>query len=403
MLHENVIYVAGKKNDVTVEVAFQYNTSYNETLITFANNINTIEGGTHETGFKNALTKILNDYGRRFNHLKADDKNLSGEDAREGICAIVSVKLPEAQFEGQTKSKLGNAEIRPLVEALMQEKLSEYLEENPSVAKIIIEKAIQASRAREAARKARELTRRKNALDSTSLPGKLADCSEKDPSKCELFLVEGDSAGGSAKVGRNRETQAILALWGKMLNVEKSRIDKVYSNEKLLPIILSLGANIGSDFDAEKLRYHKVIIMADADVDGSHIRMLLMTFFFRYMRPLIERGYLYLAQPPLYKVTKGKEEFYVVNDEELAKELAARGWSKGDSKLNIQRFKGLGEINPEELGKTTMDPKTRTILQVTLKDAAEANEIFSDLMGEKVEPRKDFIYENAKFVVNLDI
>ena len=403
VLHKEPIYISGEKEGSFVEVAMQYNDSYVENIYSYANNICTHEGGTHLTGFRTALSKVFNDYAKSHNIIKEGDKNLAGEDVREGLTAIISVKLHNPQFEGQTKEKLGNSEIRWYIESIMGEKLKEFLEENPALAKEIFEKCLTAARAREAARKARELTRRKNALDSTSLPGKLADCSEKDPSKCELFLVEGDSAGGSAKVGRNRETQAILALWGKMLNVEKSRIDKVYSNEKLLPIILSLGANIGSDFDAEKLRYHKVIIMADADVDGSHIRMLLMTFFFRYMRPLIERGYLYLAQPPLYKVTKGKEEFYVVNDEELAKELAARGWSKGDSKLNIQRFKGLGEMNPEELGKTTMDPKTRTILQVTLKDAAEANEIFSDLMGEKVEPRKDFIYENAKFVVNLDI
>ena len=403
VLHKEPIYISGEKEGSFVEVAMQYNDSYVENIYSYANNICTHEGGTHLTGFKAAINKVFNDYARKYNILKEGDKNLAGEDIREGLTAIISVKLHNPQFEGQTKEKLGNSEIRWYIESIMGEKLREFLEENPALTREIFEKCLTAARAREAARKARELTRRKNALDSTSLPGKLADCSEKDPSKCELFLVEGDSAGGSAKVGRNRETQAILALWGKMLNVEKSRIDKVYSNEKLLPIILSLGANIGSDFDVEKLRYHKVIIMADADVDGSHIRMLLMTFFFRYMRPLIERGYLYLAQPPLYKITKGKEEFYVVNDEELAKELAARGWSKSDAKLNIQRFKGLGEMNPEELGKTTMDPKTRTILQVTLKDAAEANEIFSDLMGEKVEPRKDFIYENAKFVVNLDI
>lgn len=403
VLHPEPIYICGEKEGSFVEIAMQYNDSYVENIYSYANNICTHEGGTHLTGFKAAMNKVFNDYARKYNILKDADKNLAGEDIREGLTAIISVKLHNPQFEGQTKEKLGNSEIRSYTEAILTEKLREFLEENPALAKEIFDKCLTAARAREAARKARELTRRKNALDSTSLPGKLADCSEKDPSVCELFLVEGDSAGGSAKVGRNRENQAILALWGKMLNVEKSRIDKVYNNDKLSPVILSLGANIGSDFDVNKLRYHKIIIMADADVDGSHIRMLLLTFFFRYMRPLIEHGYLYLAQPPLYKVMKGKEEFYVLNDDEFETKLKEKGWSRDDGKLVIQRFKGLGEMKPEELWTTTMNPETRTILRVNLKDAATANEIFSDLMGEKVEPRKDFIQENAKFVVNLDI
>lgn len=406
--HENVItpdviYVSGEKEGSYIEVAMQYNDSYVENVYSYANNICTHEGGTHLTGFKSALTRVFNDYARRYGILKDADKNLSKEDIMEGITAIVSVKLHEPQFEGQTKEKLGNSEIRGYIESVFGDKLREYMEENPAIVRVIFDKCLTAARAREAARKARELARRKDALNSTSLPGKLADCSEKDPAICELFLVEGDSAGGSAKVGRNRETQAILALWGKMLNVEKSRIDKVYSNEKLLPIIQSLGAGIGVDFEPEKLRYHKIIIMADADVDGSHIRMLLMTFFYRYMKPLIEQGYLYLAQPPLYKVTKGKDFFYVLNDDEYDKKLAAKGWSRDDGKLVVQRFKGLGEMKPEELWDTTMNPETRTILRVNLKDAAMANEIFSDLMGEKVEPRRDFINENAKFVQNLDI
>lgn len=403
VINPDPIYICGEKEGSFIEVAMQYNDSYVENIYSYANNICTHEGGTHLTGFKTAINKVFNDYARKYNILKDSDKNLAGEDIREGLTAIISVKLHNPQFEGQTKEKLGNSEIRWYMESILGDKLRDYLEENPVIVKTIFEKCMTAARAREAARKARELTRRKNALDSTSLPGKLADCSEKDPSICELFLVEGDSAGGSAKVGRNRETQAILALWGKMLNVEKSRIDKVYSNEKLLPVILSLGANIGSEFDVEKLRYHKIIIMADADVDGSHIRMLLMTFFFRYMRPLIEHGYLYLAQPPLYKVTKGREDFYVLNDDELESGLSERGWSRDDGKIVIQRFKGLGEMKPEELWSTTMNPETRTILKVNLKDAATANEIFSDLMGEKVEPRKEFIHQNAKFAVNLDI
>jgi len=399
LLHENVIYVAGKKNDVTVEVAFQYNTSYNETLITFANNINTIEGGTHETGFKNALTKILNDYGRRFNHLKADDKNLSGEDAREGICAIVSVKLPEAQFEGQTKSKLGNAEIRPLVEALMQEKLSEYLEENPNVGKTIIEKAIQASRAREAARKARELTRRKTAMDGMSLPGKLADCRSKDMAESELFLVEGDSAGGTAKDGRDSRYQAILPLRGKILNVEKARLDRVYSSEVIKPIIIALGCGAGEEFNIEKLRYGKIIIMADADVDGAHIKTLLLTLFYRHMRPLVEQGHIFCAMPPLYKVFKGKNFRYAFSDEERDMYIE----ELGGVNVEAERYKGLGEMDADQLWETTMDPERRTLLRVDVEDAIKADETFSLLMGEKVEPRRDFIQRNAKYVTNLDV
>ena len=393
VLHSEPIYFEGSKDGSVCEIAMQYNQSYVENIYSYANNINTGEGGTHLTGFKSSITKVINDYARKINALKENDRNLAGEDVREGLTAIVSVKLEEPQFEGQTKQKLGNSEIRGLVEGIVTEKLSCFLEENPKIAKVIVEKCLTASRAREAARKARELTRRKNAFDSVSLPGKLADCSEKDPALCEIYIVEGDSAGGSAKQGRQREFQAILPLWGKMLNVEKSRIDKVYSNEKLMPIITALGANIGPDFDLSKLRYHKVIIMADADVDGSHIRMLLLTFFFRYMRPLIENGHVYIAQPPLYKIQKGKEELYAYDDADLQRIIEDKGWKKED--VYIQRFKGLGEMNPEQLWDTTMNPETRTILQVTLENAAEANEIFSDLMGEKVDPRKEFIEQNA--------
>ncbi len=402
VINPEVIYVSGERDGTLMEVAIQYNSSYTENIYSYANNICTHEGGTHLTGFRSALNKVFNDYARRFNILKEQDANLAGEDIREGMTAIISVKLHEPQFEGQTKEKLGNSEVRGYMEGMLGDKLKEYLEENPQIAKVIFDKCLTAQRAREAARKARELTRRKTAFDSTSLPGKLSDCSEKNPEICELFLVEGDSAAGSAKGGRDRETQAILALWGKMLNVEKSRIDKVYGNDKLQPVIASLGAGIGPDFNVEKLRYHKIIIMADADVDGSHIRMLLMTFFFRYMRPLIEQGYLYLAQPPLYKVSKGKEFFYVLSDEEYEARITEKGW-KGDEKVVKQRFKGLGEMSPQELFDTTMNPQSRVLLQVTLKDAATANEIFSDLMGEKVEPRKEFISKNAKFVVNLDV
>ena len=403
VINPEVIHVFGEREGTFIDVAMQYNDSYTENIYSYANNICTHEGGTHLTGFKSALNKVFNEYGRKFNILKENEPNLAGEDIREGLTAIISVKLHEPQFEGQTKEKLGNSEVRGYIESLLGDKLREYLEENPSIVKIIFEKCLTAQRAREAARKARELTRRKNALDSTSLPGKLSDCTEKNPADCELFIVEGDSAGGSAKLGRKREFQAILPLWGKMLNVEKSRIDKVYGNEKLRPVIQSLGAGIGPDFDVEKLRYHKIIIMADADVDGSHIRMLLMTFFFRYMRPLIEQGYLYLAQPPLYKVSKGKDFTYILNDDEYDRKIAEKGWKSEDGKLAVQRFKGLGEMKPEELWDTTMNPDTRMLLRVNLKDAAMANEIFSDLMGEKVEPRRDFISQNAKFVVNLDI
>ncbi len=402
VLHPTPIYITGSKDTSIVEIAMQYNDSYVENIYCYANNIINPDGGTHLTGFRAALTKVFNDYGKSHNFLKEKDKNLAGEDVREGLTAIISVKLENPQFEGQTKEKLGNSDIRTLVEKVVNEKLEVFFEENPAIVKEIFDKCLTAARAREAAKRARESTR-KSALESTSLPGKLADCSEKDPSLCEVFIVEGDSAGGSAKVGREREFQAILPLWGKMLNVEKSRIDKVYTNEKLLPVILALGAGVGPEFDPAKLRYHKVIIMADADVDGSHIRMLLMTFFYRYMKPLIEQGYLYLAQPPLYKISKGKDFCYAFNDEELTKVIEGKGWNRNDKNLLIQRFKGLGEMPPAELGITTMNPKTRTMLRVTLEDAAAANEIFSDLMGEKVEPRKDFIYENAKFAENLDI
>ena len=403
VLHEAPIYISGEKDTSSVEVSMQYNDSYVENIYCYANNIINRDGGTHLTGFRSALTKVFNDYAKKYNHIKENDKSLAGEDVREGLTAIVSVKLENPQFEGQTKEKLGNSDIRTLVENVVVNKLSSFLEENPQIAKLIIEKCLTAARAREAAKKARELTRRKNPMEGLSLPGKLSDCSEKDPALCEIYIVEGDSAGGSAKMGRQRETQAILPLWGKMLNVEKSRIDKVYNNEKLLPVIMALGANVGPDFDVTKLRYHKVIIMADADVDGSHIRMLLMTFFYRYMRPLIEHGYLYLAQPPLYKIEKGKEMFYAFDDNELEKKIAEKGWSKQDKNLSIQRFKGLGEMQPTQLWETTMNPETRVMLRVSLEDAVEANEIFSDLMGEKVEPRKEFIQENARFVKNLDI
>ena len=399
MLHDEVIYVAGKKGDVTIEVALQYNDTYNETLVTFANNINTIEGGMHETGFKNALTKVLNEYGRKYNYLKADDKNLSGEDAREGICAIVSVKLPEAQFEGQTKSKLGNAEIKGLVEALMQEKLGEYLEENPTVGRTILEKAIQSARVREAARKARELTRRKSALEGTSLPGKLADCQTKDVNESELFLVEGDSAGGTAKVGRDSRFQAILAMRGKILNVEKARLDRIFSSEQIKPIIIAIGCGVGTEFDMSKLRYGKIIIMADADVDGAHIKTLLLTLFYRHMRPLIDEGHIFCAMPPLYKVFKGKQVRYAFSDEErdmYIEELGTNG-------VNTQRYKGLGEMNDDQLWETTMDPERRTLIRVEIEDAIKADETFSLLMGEKVEPRRDFIQRNAKYVTNLDV
>ncbi|WP_024832700.1 DNA topoisomerase (ATP-hydrolyzing) subunit B [Ruminiclostridium josui] len=402
-LHNEVIYFEGFRDANIVEVAMQYNDNYNETVFSYANNIATTEGGTHLTGFRTAITKVLNDYARKFNILKENDKNLSGEDVREGLTAVISVKLPEPQFEGQTKTKLGNSEIRTLVENVVSDKLMIFLEENPSVAKTILDKSLTAARAREAARKARELTRRKSAMDSSTLPGKLADCSEKDPTKTEIFIVEGDSAGGSAKQGRDRRIQAILPLWGKMLNVEKSRLDKVFDNEKLSPVIIALGAGIGDDFDTSKLRYDKIIIMADADVDGSHIRMLLLTFFFRYMRPLVEQGHVYIAMPPLFKVYKGKEEYYAYDERQVNKIFEERGWRKEDPNVNIQRFKGLGEMNPEQLWETTMNPETRTIIKVDVQDAISADEVFSMFMGEKVEPRKEYIHMHAKDVTNLDI
>ena len=401
-LHDEVIYVSGKKDDSFAEIAMQYNDSYVENVYSYANNINTHEGGTHLTGFKTAITKVFNAYGDKYKLLKENDKKLAGEDIREGLTAIVSVKLHEPQFEGQTKEKLGNSEIRSLVEKVISDKFSAFLEENPLIAKTIFNKCLQARDARDAAREAREKVRRKGGLESTSLPGKLSDCSDNDPAKCELFIVEGDSAGGSAKKGRDRRIQAILPLWGKMLNVEKTRLDKVITNEKLQPIIIALGANVGDDFNIEKLRYHKIVIMADADVDGSHIRMLLLTFFYRFMRPLIDEGYLYLAQPPLFKMEKGKETLYAYNDAELVKTLEEKGW-RNDKSVVVSRYKGLGEMDSEELWETTMHPEKRRILRVTLEDAMAANEIFSDLMGEKVEPRKEFINTNAKFAENIDV
>jgi DNA gyrase subunit B len=377
----------------------QYNDSYTENIFSFANNIDTREGGTHLVGFKAALTKVINDYARKYGIIKDNEKNLQGEDVREGLTAIVSVKLKNPQFEGQTKTKLGNSEMRSIVENVVTEKLSAFLEENPSVAKVIVEKATQAARAREAARKARELTRRKSALENTTLPGKLADCSEKDPSKCELFLVEGDSAGGSAKSGRNSRFQAILPLRGKILNVEKARLDKILSNEEIRAMITALGTGIGDEFDISKLRYHKVVIMTDADVDGSHIRTLLLTFFYRFMRPLIENGNVYIAQPPLYKITKGKKVYYAYSDRELDRILN----EIGRENYTVQRYKGLGEMNADQLWDTTMDPEKRTMLKVTLEDAIAADEIFTILMGDKVEPRREFIEKHAKTVRNLDI
>ena len=397
-LHKKIIYAEGKRDSTQVEIAIQYNDSYVENIFSFANNISTTEGGTHLIGFKTALTKVFNDYARKYNILKENDKNLQGEDVREGLTAIISVKLLEPQFEGQTKTKLGNSEVRGIVEALVSEKLTDFMEENPSIGKAVLEKSLTAARAREAARKARELTRRKTALENTTLPGKLADCSERDPRLTEVYLVEGDSAGGSAKQGRDRKFQAILPLWGKMLNVEKTRIDKIYGNDKLLPVITAIGAGIGDDFDLTRLRYYKVIIMADADVDGSHIRTLLLTFFFRYMRPLVENGHVYIAQPPLYKVSKGKEIVYAYNDKEMEKVLEVMG-----KDVNIQRYKGLGEMNPDQLWETTMNPEKRTLLKVELEDAVAADEIFTILMGDKVEPRKEFIITHSKMVSNLDI
>ncbi|MDD2376605.1 MAG: DNA topoisomerase (ATP-hydrolyzing) subunit B [Clostridia bacterium] len=404
-IHTNVIYFETTQNNVEVEVALQYTTAYSENISSFVNNINTIEGGTHLDGFKRGLTKVFNDYGRKFNIIKEKDSNLQGEDIREGITAIISVRIIDPQFEGQTKTKLGNSQVTGIVSSTMVDKISSFLEENPAIAKAILEKTLSASRAREAARKARELVRRKSVLESTTLPGKLADCQEKDASKCEVYLVEGDSAGGSAKQGRDRKFQAILPLWGKMINVEKTRADKIYNNEKLSPVIIALGAGIGNDFNVEKLRYHKIILMADADVDGSHIRTLLLTFFFRYMRPLVDNGNIYIAQPPLFKLAKkGIKDIYCYNEHDLEKtlkELALKGITK--ESLNMQRYKGLGEMNSEQLWETTMNPETRTLLRVELEDAAMADQVFSVLMGENVEPRRQFIEANAKYVKNLDI
>ncbi len=398
-VHPEVIYMKGEENGSIAEVAMQYNDSYNETIISFANNMSTIEGGTHETGFKSALTRAINDYARNKGIIKGEDKGLSGDDVREGLVAIISVKLTDAQFESQTKAKLGNSEIRRLVDNIVYAKLEEFFEENPASAKLIIEKAMAANRAREAARKAREMSRKKNALEVSTLPGKLSDCNERDAKYTEVYLVEGDSAGGSAKNCRDSRFQAILPLRGKVLNVEKSRLDKVYSNTSIIPIIQALGCGIGDEFDIEKLRYGKIVIMADADVDGSHIRILLLTFFFRHMKPLIEQGHVYLAQPPLYKVYKGKQLRYAFSEEEKEKcvqELGVNG-------VQSERYKGLGEMDPEQLWDTTMNPETRTLLKVTIDDAIRCDEIFSVLMGDMVEPRRDFITQNAKFVENLDI
>lgn len=401
----DIIYFETEQNDVQVEISMQHTTSYTENILSFVNNIHTIEGGTHVDGFKRGLTKAFNDYARKFNLLKEKDTNLQGEDIREGLTAVVSVRVLEPQFEGQTKTKLGNSEVTGIVNGVVLSKLSAYLEENPSVAKSILDKTLSAARAREAARKARELVRRKSALESTTLPGKLADCQEKDATKCEVYIVEGDSAGGSAKQGRDRRFQAILPLWGKMINVEKTRADKIYNNEKLSPVIIALGAGIGVDFNMDKLRYHKIILMADADVDGAHIRTLLLTFFFRYMRPLVDNGNIYIAQPPLFKLAKkGIEDIYCYNEADLdvkLKELQEKGIAR--ESLNMQRYKGLGEMDSEQLWETTMNPEKRILVQVTLDDAIKADEIFTILMGENVEPRRQFIEDNAKYVNNLDI
>ena len=401
VLHDEIIYISGEQNGQMAEVAMQYNDTYNELVLSFANNIHTPEGGTHEAGFKAALTRALNDYARKNAILKDSDRNLTGDDVREGLTVVISVKLTDAQFEGQTKAKLGNTEIRSLVDGIVYEKLSYFLEENPAVARTILDKGVGAARAREAARRARELTRRKSALETASLPGKLADCSERDIDLTEIYIVEGDSAGGSAKSGRDRRYQAILPLWGKMLNVEKARLDRVYGNDKLMPVVTALGTGIGSEFDLSKLRYGKVIIMADADVDGSHIRTLLLTFFFRFMRPLIEEGHVYIAQPPLFKVAKGKKVYYAFSDEERDRYIAEL--TENGGKAEVQRYKGLGEMDPEQLWETTMDPATRTMIRVTMQDAVKADEVFTILMGDKVAPRKEFIEQNAKYVSNLDI
>ena len=400
-VHPDVVYMAGQKDDAMAEVAFQYNDGYSENIVSFANNVHTPEGGMHEEGFKRALTTVLNNYGKKMKILKDDDK-VSGEDCREGIACVISVKLTEAQFEGQTKAKLGNSEIRTLVNNIVTDKLSEYLEENPAVGRAILDKALMANRAREAARKARESIRRKTALGGAAMPDKLRDCNEVNPELTELYIVEGDSAGGSATQGRDSRFQAILPLWGKMLNVEKARADKVYGNDKLTPVITALGAGIGDDFDLEKLRYHKVIIMADADVDGSHIRTLLLTFFFRFMRPLIEHGYVYAAVPPLFKLSRGKTTRLAFSEEERDAISAELRGDNPNAKVDISRFKGLGEMNPHELWETTMDPERRTLKRIELDDAVRADQTFTVLMGEKVEPRKEFIERNAKYAVNLD-
>lgn len=400
VIHSDVISFSGvlPDNNASAEIALQFNDSYNELILSFANNIHTTDGGTHEDGFKRAFTRVINDYARKYNLLKENDRNFSGEDVREGLTAIISVKVRNAQFEGQTKTRLGNMEIRGLVDGIVSDKLMTYLEENPSVGKSIVEKAMSASRARDAAKKARDLVRRKTAMETASLPGKLADCQSKNPEETEIYIVEGDSAGGSAKNGRDRKFQAILPLWGKMLNVEKARLDKVYGNEKLMPVIMAMGCGIGDDFDVSKLRYGKVIIMADADVDGSHIRTLLLTFFFRFMKPVIEHGHIYIAQPPLYRVTKSKKHYYAYSDEERDKIL-----KEFDGGTEIQRYKGLGEMDADQLWDTTMNPETRIMLRVTLEDAAAADETFTILMGDKVEPRREFIEKNARYVQNLDV
>ena len=401
-VHDEVIYLSGAKGDAVAEIALQYNDGYNETLVSFANDIHTPEGGMHETGFKTALTRVINAYGQKNNIIKGEDK-VSGEDVREGISAVISVKLPEAQFEGQTKQKLGNAYIRTLVDNIVSDQLATYFEEHPQAAKAILEKAMMANRAREAARKAKESVRRKTGLESGQMPDKLQDCNERDPSLCEIYIVEGDSAAGSAIQGRDSRFQAILAMWGKMLNVEKARADKIYGNDKLYPLIVALGAGIGDEFNIDKLRYHKIIIMADADVDGSHIRTLLLTFFFRYMRPLIERGYVYSAVPPLYKLQRGKQQRVAYSDEERDRISSEMRADNPNAKVDINRFKGLGEMDPHELWETTMDPEKRSLRRITLKDAIMADQIFTVLMGEEVEPRREWIETNAKYVVNLDI
>ncbi|MCK5156346.1 MAG: DNA gyrase subunit B, partial [Spirochaetales bacterium] len=402
-LHPEPVYFEAVKENVDIELALQYNDGYSETVFTFVNNINTREGGTHLIGLKAALTRVFNEFLKKSKLAKKIEVSFSGEDVREGITAVLSVKIPQPQFEGQTKTKLGNSEVKGLVESLVNQKLTDYFDEFPEVVDAILEKAVLAAKARIAARKARDLTRRKSFLEGSGLPGKLADCSEKDPTLCEVYIVEGDSAGGSAKQGRNREFQAILPLWGKMLNVEKARVDKVLGNEKLQPIITSIGANIGSEFDVSKVRYHKIIIMADADVDGSHIRTLLLTFFFRYMPELFEKGYIYLAMPPLYKITYGKKIRYAYDDKDRDKIFDELGIKTGDKKVGIQRYKGLGEMNPSQLWDTTMNPETRSVIQVKLEDAVEADTVFSILMGEDVEPRRKFIEDNALLVANLDV